>query len=198
VIDVQGGAARPVSAGGCHLGRFHPTWSPDGKWLTYAQLTPHHPATDDTSNGCPALHARVELFVIDADGTKPRLLTTAGSCKAAPDRQAINSAFDAEAPDWSPAGRVIALWSGQEACSGQIWRINADGTRRMDLTQAPVPARNDDPVWSPDGRQILFSTDRRGQIHLWVMDADGGNPRFVAESPPEPGPGDAAWQPIRR
>ncbi len=198
VVDSEGGAPRQVTSGGNHGGRVHPSWSPDGKRLVYMQLTPQDPATDDTANGCPALSVRAELWIIDADGSNPRLLTTTGFSNVNNSGQLINSAFDANAPDWSAAGDFIAFWSGQENCFGQVWRINADGSERTQLTKAPIPSHNDDPAWSPDGKQILFTTDRNGRIETWVMDADGSNPRFVTESQPGPGPGDAAWQPVRK
>jgi Tol biopolymer transport system component len=197
VVGADGGSPHQVTSGGNHGGRVHPSWSPDGKHLVYMQLTPQDPAGDDTSNGCPALPFRAELWIIDADGRNARLLTTTGSYNVDATGQTINSAFDANAPDWSPAGDQIAFWSGQEGCYGQVWRINADGSGRTELTRAPLPSHNDDPAWSPDGTQVLFTTDRNRRIETWVMNADGSNPRFLTESSPGPGPGDAAWQPVR-
>ncbi len=197
VVDAVGGTPRQVTSGGSHGGRVHPSWSPDGTRLVYMQLTPQDPATDDTRNGCPALSFRAELWIINADGTNPRLLTTTGFSNYDASGRLINSADDANAPDWSPAGDAITFWSGQENCFGQVWRINADGTGRTQLTKAPIPSHNDDPAWSPGGRQVLFTTDRRGRPETWVMNADGSNPRFVTVSAPGPGPGDAAWQPSR-
>lgn len=156
------------------------------------QLTPQDPSTDDIRNGCPALSFRAELWIINADGTSPRLLTTTGFSNYDTSGQLINSADDANAPDWSPAGDHITFWSGQEQCYGQVWRINADGIGRTQLTKAPIPAYNDDPACSPGGRKILFTTDRNGRIETWMMNADGSNPRFVVESSPGPDPGDAA------
>jgi Tol biopolymer transport system component len=39
------------------------------------------------------------------------------------------------------------------------------------------------PVWSPDGRRIAFSSRRTGKGDLYVMDADGGNLRQLTSHP---------------
>ena len=33
------------------------------------------------------------------------------------------------------------------------------------------------PVWSPDGSQVAFVTDRTGQWEIWIMNADGSGQR---------------------
>ena len=37
------------------------------------------------------------------------------------------------------------------------------------------------PKWSPDGRQIAFTSDRGGGDNIWIMDADGSNPVQVSK-----------------
>ena len=37
--------------------------------------------------------------------------------------------------------------------------------------------------WSPDGRQILFHTNRDGNVEVYVMDANGGNPTNLTNNP---------------
>lgn len=62
---------------------------------------------------------------------------------------------------------------------GHVWRMPAAGGDATSLTQNSGVAVNYHPRISPDGRLIAFISDRRGQNNLWVMDADGGNPRPV-------------------
>ncbi len=62
---------------------------------------------------------------------------------------------------------------------GHIYRIPAAGGTAVSLTQTSGIALNYHPRISPDGRQIAFISDRRGQDNLWVMNQDGGNPRAV-------------------
>lgn len=168
--------------------QIHPTWSWDGTRIAYVHVEP------DTASSA-GFHP--EIWVMNADGTNRRLLTVADPDNLDTDGNEINTAHDANAPDWSPTDDRIAFWSGEEASNGQVWVINADGTGRKQLTEAPLPSHNDDPAWSADGKSILFSTDRSGGVHeLWVMGADGTDERRIAAATAVPLPGDAAWQPV--
>jgi Tol biopolymer transport system component len=78
------------------------------------------------------------------------------------------------AVDISPDGTWIAF-----DLLGHIYRMPAAGGEAQVLTQNSGVALNFQPRISPDGRTIAFITDRRGQYNLWLMDADGSNPRPV-------------------
>ncbi len=65
----------------------------------------------------------------------------------------------------------------------QIYRVPAAGGPAESLTQGAGIAVNFHPRFSPDGKTIAFISDRKGQNNLWIMDADGGNPRSVAIEP---------------
>jgi len=77
-------------------------------------------------------------------------------------------------PDLSPDGRWIVF-----DLLGHIYRMPAAGGEAQPLTQNTGVALNFQPRISPDGKTIAFISDRRGQNNLWLMDADGGNPRPV-------------------
>ena len=66
---------------------------------------------------------------------------------------------------------------------GHIWRAPADGSGPAEsLTQESGAALNYHPRIAPDGRTIAFVSDREGQDNLWLMDADGSNPRQVFDN----------------
>src|SRR4029077_21095245 len=65
--------------------------------------------------------------------------------------------------------------------------MNADGTGQRNLTRNA--ARDEDPVWSPDGRRIasarrvpLRAGGAGGQFEIFVMNADGSGQRSLARN----------------
>ena len=66
---------------------------------------------------------------------------------------------------------------------GHVYRMPSTGGEATALTQTSGVALNYHPRISPDGKLIAFISDRRGQNNLWVMNADGSNPRAVFTDP---------------
>jgi Tol biopolymer transport system component len=81
----------------------------------------------------------------------------------------------------SPDGRYIAYDApaGADVPARDIFLLTADGSHETVVVQNP--ANDHQPVWSPDGSQILFVSDRTGKNALWTVHIDAGTPRGPAE-----------------
>lgn len=59
--------------------------------------------------------------------------------------------------------------------------MNADGTNQVRLTNNP--ARDANPSWSPDGKRIVFWSDRDGNNEIYIMNADGSDAVRLTDNP---------------
>jgi Tol biopolymer transport system component len=76
--------------------------------------------------------------------------------------------------DLSPDGRTIAF-----DLLGDIYSMPIAGGRATRLS-AGLPYETQ-PRFSPDGRQIAFTSDRGGGENIWLMNADGSNRRQLTK-----------------
>lgn len=140
---------------------IQPAWSPNGRQIVFTSQR----------------NANFKLYVMNANGSKQRVLTQTA-------RWVANSS-----PSWSPDGRWIAFASNRlKDGNGEVFKMRPDGSRvtRLTFTDTNTELSPDDgfPQWSPDGKQIVFSSTRvTGQHDLWVMSPTGKNLRRVTRTP---------------
>jgi len=85
---------------------------------------------------------------------------------------------------FSPDGKNIIFtkteYDVEEGSSTtHIWSMDTDGTNLRQLTNGPTDEWH--PRWSPDGRFLLFISDREDGSQAWVLPADGGEARQVTD-----------------
>ena len=98
---------------------------------------------------------------------------------ASPPGESRHLPIDVETGTWmsldvSPDGQRIVF-----DLLGDIYALPMDGGEATKLTGGM--AWDMQPRYSPDGMRIAFTSDRAGGDNVWIMDADGGNPRQVTE-----------------
>jgi TolB protein len=79
-----------------------------------------------------------------------------------------------EAPNWSPDGGYFVFNQG-----GRIYRLDVGGNRAEMIETGPADRCNNDHGFSPDGRWLAISHSPEGQSLIYVVPAEGGEPRLV-------------------
>ena len=188
-----------------------PSYSPDGREILCTL----------SQDGNP------EVYMLDARGGSPRRLTDSPSIDTSPcwsptgreiaftsdrtgtpqvyvmDREGGNVrrlTYDVEytdSPAWSPRGDRIAFVA-RTGAGFDIYLCRPDGSG---LRLAVSGGSNENPRWSPDGRHLLFASNRDSIPGLYVTDLDDRSPRRLdlgglraqspAWSPRPPGAGSA-------
>ncbi len=110
------------------------------------------------------------VFVSDRYGSPQLFILSVESGKVT--RLTYSGRYNTD-PQWSPRGDRI-VYVGRTGGQFQVFTISPRGGDPIQLTYS---GNNENPSWSPDGRQILFSSDRLGKKSLFVMDANGRRQR---------------------
>ena len=143
-------------------------FSPDSKRIVYRASHPQTPAELDDYRALLAQKlvepSRLEIFVMNADGSGKRQVTSNGSSNFA--------------PYFLPDGKRIIFSSSQHSQGKEgpptfhLYLIHDDGTG---LEQVTFDGRfNSFPMFSPDGKRVVWVSDRnaaeRGEFNLFVAD----------------------------
>lgn len=141
--------------GNC-VGVSHPAWSPDGTKLAFQYNLVDNRYRD-------SLNVQAGIWIVGADGRNPVQVT----------QRTPGRSWDYGA-QFSPNGARIALFrldlkTQREA----IYTVSVDGSGER-LVTPPLFKSAANPNWSPDGRWILFTGEKKdGSINLFKIRADG-------------------------
>ncbi len=140
-------------------------WSEDGGEIIYSSL---HAGTDS-------------LWRISTSGGNPRRVAAAG----------LN------ASEVAVAGRGHRLAYTERKHDSNIWRVPIGRDRKSGSEPVQLIAstqEDDSPQYSPDGKKIVFASNRSGQYEIWTCDPDGHNQTQLT-SLNSPWTGSPRWSP---
>jgi Tol biopolymer transport system component/DNA-binding winged helix-turn-helix (wHTH) protein len=160
IMGATGESVRRVTDHG-----FNPSWSPDGGEIVFSTEST---TLSTITNGLG------KLGIVRVDTGEVRVLDIEGS---------------AYQPRWSPHGHRIAFWSNTRSARWRdVWTVSPETGDVRPITHDEATDWN--PIWSPDGRMIYFTSARNGTASLWrvaVEEKTGatlGSAEFVATSVP--------------
>jgi Tol biopolymer transport system component len=170
---------RQLTSGGQNAEAY---WDSTGQRLVFQSTRPPY--------GCD------QIFTMRDDGSEVRLVSTGRGRTTCgfffPDgRRLIYASTHLAEPACPPPpdrsqGYVWPLYPGWE-----IVAADADGGNLTRLTDNT--AYDAEGVISPDGRQIVFTSTRDGDLDLYLMDAGGGNVRRLTAEPGYDGGAFFSW-----
>jgi TolB protein len=102
-----------------------------------------------------------QIYTMEADGTNQQRMTDQGY---------------AVSPNWAPNGQFLSFSWVRKYGPGDpgaldLYLMDIASKQWVQLTHDG--GRNDFPSWSPDGRHIVFESNRSGKKEIWTMLADG-------------------------
>jgi len=191
VVTVLEGKALALSHDGRHLVFTKGTWTRNRAWVARADGSEAHAITDSVAgyfnfawspdDNLLATTRRdstgdLQVWVMGAEGENAHPLTHFPSSDGRP-----------QWPAWSPDGRRIALQSGiysrekPETSTAHVWIVDVATGSATKLAPHDKPWLDETPSWFSDGRHLAFQSDRSGAMELWVMNADGTEPRQITK-----------------
>ncbi len=142
VADVGSGtfAARPLTAytadDGQDIGDI--TWTPDGQSVVYVYGGDFEfPGRPDPNPALLASGVEQTIFIVPADGGKPRQVAAGRS------------------PSVSPDGKTVAFLSKEG-----IWSVSLADDAAKPVLMFHARGTQGPPMWSPDGRYVAFTSNR--------------------------------------
>jgi TolB protein len=138
-----------------------PRWSPDGGRLVFSK-----------ESRTPSMKPNWDIYTVNIDGS--------GITQVTADQ--ANEIL----PDWSPDGNWMCYVSIRDRMKlpptvkdvfGElkkktgydIWIKNVASADQPPVQLTRMPGQDTYPRWSPDGKEILFASDRSGDLDIWTM-----------------------------
>ncbi|MCX6095440.1 MAG: PKD domain-containing protein [Candidatus Bipolaricaulota bacterium] len=158
--------------------QLEPSWSSDGTKIAYASNVAQTPSMTTW-----------EIYTMPAAGGSPTKLTSQSpSCAIAPAYSPVNDDLVFVSCDNTAPSNKSSIWllpAGGDPgdayklkdTTGEDGAVSPAGflTGLSPALGLPAGMGISKPAWSPGGTKLAFSTDKDGDIDIYVMDADGNN-----------------------
>ncbi|MEW6129346.1 MAG: S9 family peptidase [Acidobacteriota bacterium] len=177
------------------------SWSPDGRRIAFTMVDPKSKARKEREEK----YGEYEIVESDYNFTHLWMIDVADEIKTPPEAKRLTegTSFTVGSFNWSPDATRIAFSATRDADLGSshtadiyVLKVTDKAVKKIVETLGP----DNNPIWSPDGKQIAFETANAQEFfyylnsYLAVVSSDGGAPQTLSASFDEI-PRMLAWSP---
>jgi TolB protein len=101
----------------------------------------------------PQVRNEWSIWLVDRDGRSPTELGPGSD------------------PQFSPDGNSIAFSQRDASGMNQVWVMDTSGGNRIQITNDKF--NNETPTWHPNGKKLVFVSDRAGNPDIWMVEVEG-------------------------
>ena len=159
---------------------FGPEWSCDGECLLFLS----------------GEHYDCHPHIVKKDGTGLKQLAQRGGYRGVvqPLKHPDFHSESSDMPVWARDGKSV-LYTAKVGDSVELMRVDLEGSVSQ-LTKSKLGTRHYHPSESPDGKWILFGSDRSGVMQLYVGDKEANHIWPITSVAADSGAFHGSWQPI--
>ena len=180
LVDKDGANGRWLTPQPLGIDVRFPVWSPDGSRILVDTNNFEILAIDVATGAKTTLPYFGEMPSFDPTGQLIAFSTPSSISVAEADGSGVVRTISGPGGSYvayvrfSPDGKKLALAGSPPASNNSdIWLVNADGTAPVRLVGGPNI--DSEPVWSPDGQTIVYTSTKRGRSELWRIPMAGGH-----------------------
>ncbi len=187
VINPLGGEAMQLTKSETSIGNF--AWSEDGKSIAYTATEPAPPVSKERKDYMGDFEVVRKEYNFNHIWT----LTVSDAFKGpiVGKQRTKKKEFSVDSFSWSPDSTKLAFSATVnpdliQGVTGDVYVLNLGDDSIKKIVSAPGP--DNGPRWSPDGKQIIYSTSFNRMpwyatnSRLAIIPAEGGTPKPIAES----------------
>jgi TolB protein len=204
IVDADGSHPEQLTPDDPDSDNFSPRFTPDGAWILFTNclgfdcdggISAVRPDGTGMHAVTPNSHRSYNLADMAPDGTRlaymrwhvggVKMAIYVSAANGRHQRRVSPPRLEGWQPDWSPTGRRIAFASDIffDRPAPSLFTVHPDGSDLEALTHPPFPHSDVSPAYSPDGRKVIFESDRRYRdfccADLFIVSAAGGTPKRV-------------------
>jgi Tol biopolymer transport system component len=186
-ISLEDGAEQRLTESSWIFGVGEISWLPDGSGLivnanevnktelweiAYPSGRTRRVINDLNSYHGVGLTANGETLVTQLNQTTYNVFLLSMEDGSEPERVTSGSdADDGSQLSWTPDGRIV--YDSTVRGKWEIWSVNADGSNPQPLVTSEE--QNGGSTVTPDGKYVLFNSNRAKTVNIFRADLDGGN-----------------------